>query len=58
MNVFRRLWSWSGVTAMATPPESPQGLLIRDTSLQYEDTIIPELDIYAIPSSESKSILT
>ncbi|XP_011503789.1 PREDICTED: phosphatidylinositol 5-phosphate 4-kinase type-2 alpha [Ceratosolen solmsi marchali] len=47
------LWSWSGMTTMATPPESPQGILIRDSSLQYEDTIIPELDIYAIPSSEN-----
>lgn len=25
---------------------------MRDTSLQYEDAIIPELDIYAIPSKE------
>ena len=39
---------------MATPPESPHGALGRETSLQYEDNIIPELDIYAIPSSESK----
>lgn len=25
---------------------------MRDISLQYEDAIIPELDIYAIPSKE------
>ncbi|XP_058798724.1 phosphatidylinositol 5-phosphate 4-kinase type-2 alpha isoform X2 [Phymastichus coffea] len=45
-----RLWGWTGVT---TPPESPPGILLRDSSLQYEDTIIPELDIYAIPCSEN-----
>lgn len=54
--VYSRLWSWSGVghvvTNMATPPESPHAALMRDTSLQYEDVIIPELDIYAIPSKE------
>lgn len=37
---------------MTTPPESPHAALMRDTSLQYEDAIIPELDIYAIPSKE------
>lgn len=37
---------------MATPPESPHAALMRETSLQYEDAIIPELDIYAIPSKE------
>lgn len=50
-----RLWGWGGVgaiTSMATPPESPHAALMRDTSLQYEDAIIPELDIYAIPSKE------
>ncbi|KOC68666.1 Phosphatidylinositol 5-phosphate 4-kinase type-2 beta [Habropoda laboriosa] len=47
-----RLWGWSGVAGMATPPESPHAALMRDTSLQYEDAIIPELDIYAIPSKE------
>lgn len=54
--VCSRLWNWSGVghavTNMATPPESPHPALMRDTSLQYEDAIIPELDIYAIPSKE------
>jgi len=54
--ICSRLWSWSGVghavTNMATPPESPHAALMRDTSLQYEDAIIPELDIYAIPSKE------
>ncbi|XP_076390972.1 phosphatidylinositol 5-phosphate 4-kinase isoform X1 [Megachile rotundata] len=47
-----RLYSWCGVGGMATPPESPHAALMRDTSLQYEDAIIPELDIYAIPSKE------
>ncbi|XP_076654752.1 phosphatidylinositol 5-phosphate 4-kinase isoform X1 [Halictus rubicundus] len=47
-----RLWGWSGVAGMATPPESPHAPLNRDTSLQYEDAIIPQLDIYAIPSKE------
>lgn len=53
--IYSRLWGWGGVatvTSMATPPESPHAALIRDTSLQYEDAIIPELDIYAIPSKE------
>lgn len=54
-----RLWGWGGVgavTSMATPPESPHAALMRDTSLQYEDAIIPELDIYAIPSKEGTSL--
>jgi hypothetical protein len=33
-----------------TPPDSPRGI-IRESSLQY-DGIIPEIDIYAIPSQE------
>lgn len=57
--IYSRLWGWSGVghaiTSMATPPESPHAALMRDTSLQYEDAIIPELDIYAIPSKEGAS---
>ncbi|XP_015116645.1 phosphatidylinositol 5-phosphate 4-kinase type-2 alpha isoform X1 [Diachasma alloeum] len=47
-----RVWGWSGVTGMTTPPESPHAALMRDASLQYDDAIIPELDIYAIPSKE------
>ncbi|XP_051174894.1 phosphatidylinositol 5-phosphate 4-kinase type-2 alpha isoform X1 [Leptopilina boulardi] len=47
-----RLWGWGGIIGMATPPESPHAALMRETSLQYEDAIIPELDIYAIPSKE------
>lgn len=44
-------WGWGGVSA--TPPDSPHALaLMRETSLQYETGIVPELDIYAIPSSE------
>lgn len=35
-----------------TPPDSPLPLY-RETSLQYDGAIVPELDIYAIPSSES-----
>ena len=53
--LFRsRLWGWGGIIGMATPPESPHAALMRETSLQYEDAIIPELDIYAIPSKEGK----
>ncbi|GBP06706.1 Phosphatidylinositol 5-phosphate 4-kinase type-2 beta [Eumeta japonica] len=37
-------WGWN------TPPDSPRGLA-RESSLRYEG-IIPELDIYAIPSQE------
>jgi 1-phosphatidylinositol-5-phosphate 4-kinase len=38
---------------MATPPDSPNAVaLMRETSLQYETGIVPELDIYAIPSCE------
>lgn len=42
------------VTWANTPPDSPHSLLARDTSLCQYDTaaIIPDLDIYAIPSSE------
>ncbi|KAK7793597.1 hypothetical protein R5R35_011111 [Gryllus longicercus] len=36
----------------ATPPDSPHAALARETSLQYETGIVPELDIYAIPSLE------
>lgn len=40
----------------STPPDSPHTLM-REISLQYDITnIIPELDIYAIPSAESKFI--
>ncbi|KAJ8885741.1 hypothetical protein PR048_011941 [Dryococelus australis] len=45
---------WGGT--MATPPDSPHVGLMRETSLQYETGIVPELDIYAVPSSESKSL--
>lgn len=38
-----------------TPPDSPHQLT-RDASLQYDTGIVPELDIYAIPSSESMLI--
>ncbi|XP_075238166.1 phosphatidylinositol 5-phosphate 4-kinase isoform X3 [Lycorma delicatula] len=38
-----------------TPPDSPHQLM-RETSLQYEGGIVPELDIYAIPSSESAPV--
>ncbi|XP_046741570.1 phosphatidylinositol 5-phosphate 4-kinase type-2 alpha isoform X1 [Diprion similis] len=47
-----RHWGGFAVTGMSTPPESPHTALMRDSSLQYEGTIIPELDIYAIPSSD------
>ncbi|KAL1115556.1 hypothetical protein AAG570_005846 [Ranatra chinensis] len=38
-----------------TPPDSPHQLM-RETSLQYETGIVPEYDIYAIPSSENMYI--
>ncbi|XP_025203702.1 phosphatidylinositol 5-phosphate 4-kinase type-2 alpha isoform X2 [Melanaphis sacchari] len=46
------------VTWANTPPDSPHSLLARDTSLcQYDAAaIIPELDIYAIPSSEGAPV--
>lgn len=46
------------VTWANTPPDSPHSLLARDTSLCQYDTaaIIPDLDIYAIPSSEGNFI--
>ncbi|BES92664.1 unnamed protein product [Nesidiocoris tenuis] len=42
---------WQG----ATPPDSPHQLY-RESSLQYETGIVPELDIYAIPSSENAPV--
>ncbi|XP_008194796.1 phosphatidylinositol 5-phosphate 4-kinase type-2 alpha [Tribolium castaneum] len=41
-----------------TPPDSPNALaqFMREHSLQYEGGIIPELDIYAIPSCESAPV--
>uniref|UniRef100_A0A1B6EE41 1-phosphatidylinositol-5-phosphate 4-kinase n=1 Tax=Clastoptera arizonana TaxID=38151 RepID=A0A1B6EE41_9HEMI len=38
-----------------TPPDSPHQLL-RETSLQNEGGIVPELDIYAIPTSENAPV--
>ncbi|XP_008482552.1 phosphatidylinositol 5-phosphate 4-kinase type-2 alpha [Diaphorina citri] len=38
-----------------TPPDSPH-TLNRETSLQYDGAIIPELDIYAIPSAENAPV--
>lgn len=40
-----------------TPPDSPHQL-VRETSLQYEGGIVPELDIYAIPSCDSRFIFS
>lgn len=40
----------------STPPDSPQQLLMRESSLQYEGGIVPELDIYAIPSYENAPV--
>ena len=52
-----RWGGWGG--NMATPPDSPHAVaLMRETSLQYETGIVPELDIYAIPSSDSKFLKT
>lgn len=41
-----------------TPPDSPNAIvqMIRDHSLLYEGGIIPELDIYAIPSCEAAPV--
>ncbi|XP_017781961.1 PREDICTED: phosphatidylinositol 5-phosphate 4-kinase type-2 alpha [Nicrophorus vespilloides] len=41
-----------------TPPDSPNAIaqFIRDCSLQYDGGIIPELDIYAIPSCETAPV--
>nr|CAD7442466.1 unnamed protein product [Timema bartmani]CAD7457285.1 unnamed protein product [Timema tahoe] len=44
---------WCMQGSMTTPPDSPHAALMRETSLQYETGIVPELDIYAIPSSEN-----
>nr|CAD7570393.1 unnamed protein product [Timema californicum] len=44
---------WCMLGSMTTPPDSPHAALMRETSLQYETGIVPELDIYAIPSSEN-----
>lgn len=38
-----------------TPPDSPH-TLNRETSIQYDGVIIPELDIYAIPSSDNAPV--
>lgn len=43
----------SGWGGWCTPPDSP---LVRERSLQYEGGIIPELDIYAIPSAETAPV--
>lgn len=47
------------VTWANTPPDSPHSLLARDASLCQYDTaaIIPDLDIYAIPSSEGNTLI-
>ncbi|XP_044764202.1 phosphatidylinositol 5-phosphate 4-kinase type-2 alpha [Coccinella septempunctata] len=43
---------------MTTPPDSPNAIaqFVREHSLQYEGGIIPELDIYAIPSCDSAPV--
>ncbi|KAK5638652.1 hypothetical protein RI129_012947 [Pyrocoelia pectoralis] len=43
---------------IGTPPDSPNAVaqFIREHSLQYEGNIIPELDIYAIPSCDSAPV--
>ncbi|XP_066995141.1 phosphatidylinositol 5-phosphate 4-kinase type-2 alpha [Anabrus simplex] len=45
-----RMWNTS------TPPDSPHAALVRETSLQHETGIVPELDIYAIPSLEGAPV--
>lgn len=39
-----------------TPPDSPNAIFFREQSLQYEGGIIPELDIYAIPSCDTAPV--
>ncbi|KAE8740648.1 hypothetical protein FOCC_FOCC013796 [Frankliniella occidentalis] len=48
-------WGGGGIS---TPPDSPHAAaqFLRESSLQYDGCIIPELDIYAIPSSEGAPI--
>lgn len=41
---------------LSSPPDSPHAALMRESSIQYEAGIVPELDIYAIPSSEGAPI--
>jgi 1-phosphatidylinositol-5-phosphate 4-kinase len=43
-----------GAGGITTPPDSPR-TLVREASM-HDGCIIPELDIYAIPSLESKSL--
>lgn len=45
-------------TTYNTPPDSPNAIaqFVREQSLQYEGGIIPELDIYAIPSCETAPV--
>ncbi|KAL1501558.1 hypothetical protein ABEB36_006859 [Hypothenemus hampei] len=47
-----------GSMAFNTPPDSPNAVsqYLREQSIQYEGGIIPELDIYAIPSCESAPV--
>ncbi|XP_050301960.1 phosphatidylinositol 5-phosphate 4-kinase type-2 alpha isoform X2 [Anthonomus grandis grandis] len=47
-----------GQMGFSTPPDSPNAVshYLREHSLQYEGGIIPELDIYAIPSCESAPV--
>ncbi|XP_030747077.1 LOW QUALITY PROTEIN: phosphatidylinositol 5-phosphate 4-kinase type-2 alpha-like [Sitophilus oryzae] len=48
-----------GQIGFNTPPDSPNALpqyLREQSSLQYEGGIIPELDIYAIPSCETAPV--
>ncbi|CAH2007490.1 unnamed protein product [Acanthoscelides obtectus] len=47
-----------GYAGLATPPDSPNAVVqfLREHSLQYEGGIIPELDIYAIPSADTAPV--
>lgn len=51
-------YSYWGGGGISTPPDSPHAAaqFMRESSLQYDGCIIPELDIYAIPSSEGAQI--
>lgn len=57
-NIGDNRYGYWGGGGISTPPDSPHAAaqFMRESSLQYDGCIIPELDIYAIPSSEGAPI--